>query len=554
MTQTRPLWLIAAPVVFLILWSAGFAVAKIAVAHAAPLTVLALRYALVLVLLIPVALVMRPRFPSARGIWDVAVVGFLIQVVYFGLCYVAFKSGVSAGGVAIVVCLQPILVALIAPRLVGERIGARGWVGLALGLAGAATVVLARSKVEAENVFGLVCTVLALLGITAGTLYEKRFGANHHPVASNLIQYAVGTAFCLPAALLTESLAIDWVPEFIWAMAYLVLANSLLAMSLLLAMIRAGEVSRVSSLFYLVPALSALFAWPMLGEAMPPLGWAGMALAAVGVALVSRKRPRRQPQPLRKPPKRRKRSVRPVGRAGGIQRGLAGMDQPVGQHLQVVRPQRLAGRGDVGNRLGGSVLHRALGCPLAVDQRVIRHAIRRQEFTHQAVILGGNPQPVAMRRPEPCRRGVQIVQRVHVDPARRHRNHQIGMAKAHRRPFGHLRRPVGQLVAHQVRSRHPKVNPPRRQLARDLARAQQHQFHAADAIDRTGILALVAGARHGHAARAEPVEGLFHQPPLGRHTQLQHHAPRSRATRPGRMMPPTAGIDRPAPRTAVSAS
>jgi drug/metabolite transporter (DMT)-like permease len=297
MTSPRPLWLIAAPVVFLILWSAGFAVAKIAVTHAAPLTVLALRYALVLVLLVPVALVMRPRFPTARGILDVAIVGFLIQVVYFGLCYVAFKSGVSAGGVAIVVCLQPILVALIAPRLVGERVSTLGWAGLVLGLAGAALAIFGRSAVQAENAFGLACTGLALLGITAGTLYEKRFGASHHPVAANLIQYAVGTAFCVPLALALEPTTITWDAEFIAAMAYLVLANSLLAMSLLLAMIRAGEVARVSSLFYLVPALSALCAWPLLGEAMPPLAWAGMALAGLGVALVSRKPPARPPAP-----------------------------------------------------------------------------------------------------------------------------------------------------------------------------------------------------------------------------------------------------------------
>lgn len=289
MTSSRPLWLIAAPVVFLILWSAGFAVAKIAVTHAAPLTVLALRYSLVLLLLIPVALVVRPPLPSARGILDVAVVGFLIQVVYFGLCYVAFKSGVSAGAVAIIVCLQPILVALVAPRLVGERIGRWGWVGLGLGLAGAALAIFGRSAVAAENALGIGLTFLALLGITAGTLYEKRFGVSHHPVASNLIQYAMGAAFCLPAAWISESMAVTWDAEFVWAMAYLVLANSLLAMSLLLAMIRAGEVARVSSLFYLVPALAALCAWPLLGEVMPPLAWAGMALAGLGVALVSRR-------------------------------------------------------------------------------------------------------------------------------------------------------------------------------------------------------------------------------------------------------------------------
>jgi drug/metabolite transporter (DMT)-like permease len=290
MPQTRPLWLLAAPVIFLLLWSAGFGIAKLGLQHAPPLTLLALRYCSVLVILAPLAAIIRPPLPKTAAAWGhVAMVGFLIQVVYFGLCYVAFKSGTSAGAVAIIVCLQPILVALIAPRLVGERISAKGWIGLALGLSGAAVVILSRQSVATEGVFGVACAGLALLGITGGTLWEKRFGVTHHPITANLIQYAVGAAFCLSAALLTERLQIDWTPEFVFVLFYLVVGNSLLAMTLLLAMIRAGEVSRVSALFYLVPPLSALFAWPLLGEVMPPLGWAGMALAALGVALVSRR-------------------------------------------------------------------------------------------------------------------------------------------------------------------------------------------------------------------------------------------------------------------------
>ncbi len=290
MTATRPLWLAAAPAVFLLLWSAGFGVAKLGLQHAAPITLLALRYVLVLVVLAPFALILRPPVPKTwRGWLDIAVVGFLIQVAYFGLCYIAFKSGVSAAGVAIVVCLQPILVALVAPRFVGESVSRMAWVGLGLGLAGAVVVILSRAQVQAENPFGVLLTVGALFGITAGTLYEKRFGVSHHPVTSNMIQYAVGAAFTLPIAWLTEDMHMAWNGEFIAVLAYLVIGNSLLAMSLLLAMIRAGEVSRVSALFYLVPAFSALFAWPLLGEAMPPLAWAGMALAGAGVAMVSRK-------------------------------------------------------------------------------------------------------------------------------------------------------------------------------------------------------------------------------------------------------------------------
>lgn len=290
MTTKRPLWLAAAPAIFLLLWSAGFGVAKLGLQHAAPITLLALRYVLVLVVLAPFALILRPPVPKTlRGWLDIAVVGFLIQVAYFGLCYIAFKSGVSAAGVAIVVCLQPILVALVAPRFVGESVSRMAWVGLGLGLAGAVVVILSRSQVQAENPFGVLLTVGALFGITAGTLYEKRFGVSHHPVTSNMIQYAVGAAFTLPIAWATEDMHMVWNGEFIAVLAYLVIGNSLLAMSLLLAMIRAGEVSRVSALFYLVPAFSALFAWPLLGEAMPPLAWAGMALAGAGVAMVSRK-------------------------------------------------------------------------------------------------------------------------------------------------------------------------------------------------------------------------------------------------------------------------
>lgn len=129
MAPKRPLWLIAAPAIFLVLWSAGFAIAKLGLQHAAPMTLLALRYVCVLLVLAPFALILRPPMPAtARGWVDIAVVGFLIQVAYFGLCYVAFKSGVSAGGVAIIVCLQPILVALVAPRFVGETVdGWHGW-------------------------------------------------------------------------------------------------------------------------------------------------------------------------------------------------------------------------------------------------------------------------------------------------------------------------------------------------------------------------------------------------------------------------------------------
>ena len=291
MPSSKPLWLILAPVIFLLLWSGGFSVAKLGLKHVEPMSFLSLRYASVLVILLPLYFILRPPLPKRGMEWvHLLIVGFLIQAVYFGLSYIAFAAGVSAGGVAIIVCLQPILVGLIAPRFAGEKVSALRWIGLALGLAGAATVVAARSTIAAESLAGIVAAVGALLGITAGVLWEKRFGLSFHPVVSNSVQYVAGLAGTLPLALATEHFRFEWSnPEFLAAWAYLVIGNSIIAMTLLLAMIRAGEVSRVSSLFYLVPPISALIAWPLLGEAMPPLGWAGFALAALGVALASRK-------------------------------------------------------------------------------------------------------------------------------------------------------------------------------------------------------------------------------------------------------------------------
>ena len=131
--SSKPLWLVLAPAIFLILWSGGFSVAKLGIRHAEPLTFLALRYAIVLIILIPFAVALRPRWPRRPSEWlHIAMVGFLIQAVYFGLCYLAFHAGTSAGTVAIIVCLQPILVGLIAPYFARERVSALRWFGLIL--------------------------------------------------------------------------------------------------------------------------------------------------------------------------------------------------------------------------------------------------------------------------------------------------------------------------------------------------------------------------------------------------------------------------------------
>lgn len=284
-----PFWLRIAPGIFLLFWSAGFSFAKIGLAHAGPLTFLALRYVLVMAVLVPLFLVLRPPLPKKGADWgSLAVVGFLIQGLYFCLSYASMKSGISAAVVALIVSLQPILVALLAPWLAGERVSVQRWAGMGLGLLGAAIVILSRSSVQVISTPGVLCAFGALLAITAGTLYEKRFGVPQHPVTSNLVQYAVGLALTLPLAWAVEGIRVTWSGELFLSLGYLVVCNSLIAITLLLAMIRRGEVSRVSALFFLVPPAAAVIAWGLIGEVMPGLAWVGMALAAAGVAVVSR--------------------------------------------------------------------------------------------------------------------------------------------------------------------------------------------------------------------------------------------------------------------------
>ncbi len=293
----EPIWPFLAPPIFLLLWAGGFVVGKIGVAHAEPFTLLTIRYALVLLILLPVFVVMRTPLPATAMAWfHLIVVGLFIQAGYFCFVYAALSAGASAGSVALIASMQPILVALLAPALTGEgRVTGLRWLGLALGLSGAAIVIVAQQSVAVASAVGIVLAACSVLSMTAGTLWEKRFGVSYHPVSSNLIQYAA--AACVTAMLASglESWRVDWSAELLWALAYLVLANSLLALTLLLAMLRRGEASRVSTMLFLVPPVSAALGWLLLGEELPWFGWAGMFVAAAGVAISLHKS---QPSPL----------------------------------------------------------------------------------------------------------------------------------------------------------------------------------------------------------------------------------------------------------------
>jgi drug/metabolite transporter (DMT)-like permease len=196
-----------------------------------------------------------------------------------------------AGLVALVVGLQPILTATIVGRWLGERVSARQWLGFVLGFGGAAIVLAGRTGFAGAGGFGwaaIAASIVALLGISGGTLYQKRYCAHVNLWTGAVIQYAAaGAALAVPAYLF-ETMHITWSGPFIASMAWLTLVLSVGTVSLLYLLIRRGAVSKLASLFFLIPPVTALIAWAMLGETLSPRALAGMAVAAVGVALVQR--------------------------------------------------------------------------------------------------------------------------------------------------------------------------------------------------------------------------------------------------------------------------
>jgi drug/metabolite transporter (DMT)-like permease len=278
-----------APTIFLLLWSSGFGVAKFGLQHAEPLTFLTLRYGLVILIFLPLLAIVRPRLPASPTAWlHIAVVGFLIQSVYFGLAWTGMGLGVSAGVAAVISSTQPLMVALSAPWLAREHVGIRRWAGLVLGAIGAITVIVSGASFDPDLDTGLLLCVGATLAMAGATLYQKRFVTEAHPIVVNLVHYIVGLATMAPLAVGFETMEIDWTPGFALALVWIVVANSILAISLFLFMIGRSQASRVSALFFLVPPMAALFGWLLLGETLSLAAGAGMAIAVAGVWLVSR--------------------------------------------------------------------------------------------------------------------------------------------------------------------------------------------------------------------------------------------------------------------------
>ncbi|MBC7905814.1 MAG: DMT family transporter [Rhodospirillaceae bacterium] len=282
------------PAVFVVLWSTGFIGAKFGLPYAEPFTFLSLRFVAVIALLGGVAVVMRAPWPNDRRlVGHLAVSGLLVHGLYLGGVFAAIRDGLPSGLTALVVGLQPLLTAVVTGRLLGEVVSRRQWGGLALGLAGVAMVLSTRLTGLEWGTLpwrALGFALVALLGMTAGTLYQKRFCTGMDLRTGAVLQYVAAALVMLPLAALTETMRVEWTGSFIFALGWLVLVLSVGAISLLMMLIRQGEAARVASLFYLVPPVTALMAWALFDERLSAVGLAGMVLAAAGVALVVSRR------------------------------------------------------------------------------------------------------------------------------------------------------------------------------------------------------------------------------------------------------------------------
>jgi drug/metabolite transporter (DMT)-like permease len=276
-----------APAVFVFLWSTGFIAAKYGLPYAEPLTLLWVRMAGVVAILAVIVLIWRPRWPDPREAGHSIVVGLLVHGFYLGGVFVAISQGVPAGISALLPGLQPVLMATLASRWLGERVTSWQWAGLALGLLGVLLVLNDREIVGAGTPLGWIASVVSLLGITVGTLYQKRYGGAIDWRSGNLIQYAAVTLFFLIGALLFETGGIRWTTEFVLAMTWLVVVLSIFAVALMYWLIRRAAAANVASLFYLVPATTAFLAWILFGERLNMLAIAGMALCAGAVLIVN---------------------------------------------------------------------------------------------------------------------------------------------------------------------------------------------------------------------------------------------------------------------------
>jgi drug/metabolite transporter (DMT)-like permease len=271
---------------FVAVWGSGYIATKIGLQYAAPFTFLSLRYVFGLLCLLPVVLLWKPVWPKGRAeLAHLAVAGLLMHAAQLGGSHYAQYLGMSAGVIALVASTQPVLTALIAARFLHERLRPRQWFGIALGLTGVVLVVWHKIDIREVTPASLLAALIALAGVTAATLYQRKFSPQADLKAAAVVQFAVSLAVLAPLALVVEDFRVDWSWPLVASIAFLVIFASILGVSVLHLLMRQGEAARVSSMLYLPPIFAVGLEYAMFGEFPGALGLTGIALACAGVAM-----------------------------------------------------------------------------------------------------------------------------------------------------------------------------------------------------------------------------------------------------------------------------
>jgi drug/metabolite transporter (DMT)-like permease len=276
----------AAPALFVVLWSTGFIATKYVLRGAEPLTYLAIRMAIVVGLMAAIAAIARPRWPDRTGVFHSIIAGLMVHGFYLGGTAVAISHSIPAGLSALIPGLQPILTSTLANRWLGERVTPLQWMGLGIGLAGV-VLILHERPLTGEAGWGWLASGVSLVSITLGTLYQRRYCNGIDWRAGNVVQYIGVTVLFAVGAVLLETNEVRWSGEFVLALAWLAVVLSIGTIGLLYWLIRHSAATAVASLFYLVPAVTALMAYGLFGERLDALAIAGMAACAVAVFQVN---------------------------------------------------------------------------------------------------------------------------------------------------------------------------------------------------------------------------------------------------------------------------
>jgi drug/metabolite transporter (DMT)-like permease len=289
-----------APALFVFLWSTGFVGAKYIVPYAEPFTFLMIRYFLAALILFAIAYAFKQPLKLNKEQFKASfAVGMLLHVIYIGGVFYAVSLGVSAGISAVIVSIQPVLVSLLAVPLLGERLRWVQVVGLFLGVAGIALLLLPKvfqgDYTATTSIAGIVICVIALLGTSGGYLLQKKLGSEIPFLSGTGAQYAISAIAFAILSFSTEEQIIKWVPEFFFGLIWIVLMLSIASIVLLYGMLRTGSASKVSSLYYLVPPTAAVMAYSLFDEVIGIVGWIGMAFAGLGVVLVMRQAAEKTP-------------------------------------------------------------------------------------------------------------------------------------------------------------------------------------------------------------------------------------------------------------------